>query len=98
MQKVVDFIREIQTNDRYAAFDEAAVKQGIVLRLLSLLDWDPFNPDEIHPEEDPGSPSLSETRTPTRSSLRFIRGLRTLRSSRSFWLPPPPGGGSRSRS
>ena len=54
MQKVVDFIREIQTNDRYAAFDEAAVKQGIVLRLLSLLDWDPFNPDEIHPEEDPG--------------------------------------------
>jgi len=59
MQNVVDFIKEIQTNDRYASFDEAAVKQGIVLKLLSLLDWDPFNPDEIHPEVDAGEAKVA---------------------------------------
>lgn len=59
MQNLVDFIKEIQTNDRYASFDEAAVKQGIVLKLLSLLDWDPFNPDEIHPEHDAGEAKVA---------------------------------------
>jgi len=59
MQNLLDFIKEIQTNDRYASFDEAAVKQGIVLRLLSLLDWDPFNPDEIHPEHDAGEAKVA---------------------------------------
>ena len=50
MQKLLEFISEIQSDERYSTFDEAATKQGIVLKILSLLDWDPFNIDEIHPE------------------------------------------------
>ena len=30
--------------------DEAAIKQGVILKILSLLNWDPFNIDEIQPE------------------------------------------------
>jgi hypothetical protein len=50
MQKLLEFISEIQSDERYSNFDEAATKQGIVLKILSLLEWDPFNIDEIHPE------------------------------------------------
>ncbi|MEJ2723395.1 MAG: restriction endonuclease subunit R [Deltaproteobacteria bacterium] len=50
MQKLLEFIEEIQSDERYSTFDEAATRQGIVLKILSLLEWDPFNIDEIHPE------------------------------------------------
>jgi hypothetical protein len=47
---ILEFIKEIQSDARYDSFDEPAVKQGIVLRLLSLLDWDPFDINQIKPE------------------------------------------------
>jgi hypothetical protein len=50
MEKLVEFIKKIQSNERFGAFDEAAIKQGIVLKILSLLDWDPFDMDEVQPE------------------------------------------------
>ena len=50
MKKLVEFIRKIQSDDRFSAFDEAAIKQGVVLKVLSLLDWDPFDVDEVQPE------------------------------------------------
>lgn len=50
MEKLVEFIKKIQSNDRFSTFDEAAIKQGIVLKILSLLDWDPFDVDEVQPE------------------------------------------------
>jgi predicted type IV restriction endonuclease len=50
MKKLVEFIRKIQSDDRFGTFDEAAIKQGVVLRILSLLDWDPFDVDEVQPE------------------------------------------------
>jgi hypothetical protein len=50
MQKLLEFISNIQSDERYSTFDEAATKQGIVLKILSLLEWDPFNIDEIQPE------------------------------------------------
>jgi len=43
MKKLVEFIKKIQTDERFSAFDEAAIKQGVVLKVLSLLDWDPFD-------------------------------------------------------
>jgi len=49
MKKLVEFIKKIQSDDRFGAFDEAAIKQGIVLKILSLLDWDPFDVDEVQP-------------------------------------------------
>jgi predicted type IV restriction endonuclease len=47
-----DFIQQIKDDKRFASFDEAAVKQGVVLRILSFLGWDPFNMEEIHPGFD----------------------------------------------
>jgi hypothetical protein len=50
MKKLVEFIKKIQSDDRFVTFDEAAIKQGVVLKILSLLDWDPFDVDEVQPE------------------------------------------------
>jgi len=50
MDNLLDFLRDIQTDERFKSLDEAAIKQAIVLKVLSLLDWDPFNIDEIQPE------------------------------------------------
>lgn len=50
MKKLVEFIKKIQTDERFGTFDEAAIKQGVVLKVLSLLDWDPFDVDEVQPE------------------------------------------------
>ncbi|MBN1831597.1 MAG: restriction endonuclease subunit R [Deltaproteobacteria bacterium] len=49
-KNILEFIEEIQSDARYDSFDEAAVKQGIVLKLLSLLGWDPFDINQIKPE------------------------------------------------
>ena len=50
MKKLIEFIKKIQSDDRFGTFDEAAIKQRIVLKILSLLDWDPFDVDEVQPE------------------------------------------------
>ena len=52
MDNFLDFINKIQSEERFQGLDEAAIKQGIVLKMLSLLDWDPFDMDEIQPEYD----------------------------------------------
>jgi predicted type IV restriction endonuclease len=49
VEKLLQFIDQIQSDKRFGDLDEAAVKQGIVLKLLSLLEWDPFNIYEIQP-------------------------------------------------
>jgi hypothetical protein len=46
-REILEFIEEIQSDERYDSFDEPAVKQGIVLKLLSLLGWDPFDINQI---------------------------------------------------
>jgi predicted type IV restriction endonuclease len=49
-QEIVRFLEQLQNDRRIIAFDEAATKQAIVLRLLSLLQWNTFNIDEVTPE------------------------------------------------
>jgi predicted type IV restriction endonuclease len=49
-REILEFIKGIQSDERYDSFDEPAVKQGIVLKILSLLDWDPFDINQIKPE------------------------------------------------
>jgi hypothetical protein len=48
------FIDRLKTDRRIDTFDEAATKQAIVLRLLSLLGWDTFDIDEVTPEYSVG--------------------------------------------
>jgi predicted type IV restriction endonuclease len=55
MKKLVDFVRKIQSEERFAGFDEAAIKQAIILKSLSLLNWDPFDVDEVQPECEIGA-------------------------------------------
>jgi hypothetical protein len=50
MKKVIEFVKKLQSDSRFGSFDEAAIKQAVVLKILSLLDWDPFDMDEVQPE------------------------------------------------
>lgn len=52
MDNLLDFIDKMQSDERFQALDGASIKQAIVLKMLSLLDWDPFDMDEIQPEYD----------------------------------------------
>lgn len=48
--QLISFIDNLKTDRRITSFDEAATKQGVVLRILSILGWDTFNVDEVTPE------------------------------------------------
>ena len=50
MDNITDFLQNVQSDERFQNLNEAAIKQGIVLKILSQLEWDPFNIDEIEPE------------------------------------------------
>jgi predicted type IV restriction endonuclease len=50
MQNLIEFINKIHSDNRLSTLEEAAIKQSIVLKILSLLGWDPFNIDEIEPD------------------------------------------------
>ena len=43
-------IDEIRSNRSIIISDEASIKSGVVLRLLSLLEWNPFDVNEVKPE------------------------------------------------
>ncbi len=43
-------LSEIPGVDEIKSFDAASIKTGIVLRLLSVLGWNPFNVSEVKPE------------------------------------------------
>jgi predicted type IV restriction endonuclease len=46
----VETLKKRKGSERLDYSDEAATKQGIVLRILSLLGWNAFNIDEVKPE------------------------------------------------
>lgn len=52
MGTLVEFVKKLQSEGRFHHLDEAALKQGVVLKVLSLLEWDPFDIDEIQPEHN----------------------------------------------
>lgn len=49
-EKLYDFIENLKSDKRIQSFDEAATKQAIILQLLSILNWNTFNIDEVSPE------------------------------------------------
>jgi len=44
------FIDYIRTNRRIDSFDESAIKQAVILKMLNCLGWDTYNVDEVKPE------------------------------------------------
>jgi predicted type IV restriction endonuclease len=53
-EQLISFIESLKVDRRILSFDEAATKQAVVVRLLSLLGWDIFNIDEVTPEYSVG--------------------------------------------
>jgi len=49
-EKLVSTINEIRSDKAIIISDEASIKSGVVLRLLSLLGWNPFDVNEVKPE------------------------------------------------
>ena len=49
-QELTDVVLDIRGNRDLLTTDEASIKAGVVLRLLRVLGWDPFNIREITPE------------------------------------------------
>jgi len=50
----MELIKDIQSDRQLVSFDEASTKQAVILRILSYLNWDTFNIDEVHPEYSVG--------------------------------------------
>lgn len=48
--EILKVIERWQSNERLVSFDEARVKQAIILPILRGLGWDTDNPDEVWPE------------------------------------------------
>ncbi len=48
--QIISFIDSLKSNRKVISFDEASIKQAVVLKLLSFLGWDTFNVDEVTPE------------------------------------------------
>ena len=72
MQNLLEFIKKLQSDKRFTSFDEAATKQGIVLKILSLLEWDPFNIDEIQPEYAMGDKRVDFSLRSNNSNKAFV--------------------------
>lgn len=72
MQNLLEFIKKLQSDKRFTSFDEVATKQGIVLKILSLLEWDPFDIDEIRPEYAKGDKSVDFSLRNNNSNKAFL--------------------------
>lgn len=53
--QLLAFVEEFKLDKRMTAFDEAATKQIVLLRILSLLGWNIYNIDEVVPEYSVGN-------------------------------------------
>ncbi|MCK4987716.1 MAG: hypothetical protein KAS40_19420 [Desulfobacterales bacterium] len=71
-QQIESFIDELKSNKKISTFDEASIKQAVVLRLLSFLGWDIFDVEEVYPNYSVNSHSV------TYNLLIEVRFLSTL--------------------
>lgn len=72
MQKEIASFVEGLRKKNISALDEAATKNAVVLKLLSLLGWDPFDPDEVKPEYSVGKNRVDYSLRLSRSNRVFI--------------------------
>lgn len=49
-EEFLSLVRRLKSDRRLDSYDEAATKQTIILRILSLLGWDIYNIEEVEPE------------------------------------------------
>jgi hypothetical protein len=49
-KQIISFVKDLKSNKKRHTLDEASTKQAVVLKLLSLLEWDIFNVEEVYPD------------------------------------------------
>lgn len=49
-EKLLQLIEQLKSDRKLVSFDEAATKQAVILRILSLIGWNIFNIGEVIPE------------------------------------------------
>ena len=76
-EQLSELIEKLKLDRRLASFDEAATKQIVLLRILSLLGWDTFNIDEVMPEYSVGSQRVDYALRHANISKVFIEVKRT---------------------
>ena len=54
-EDLISYLKQLKSDRRIDTFDEAATKQTVLLRILSLLGWDTFDIDAVKPEFIVGS-------------------------------------------
>lgn len=75
---LLQLIQELQSDKRLIAFDEAATKLVVILRILSSeeLDWKIHNIDEVHPEYTVGSKKVDYSLKVDNQNKIFIEAKR----------------------
>jgi hypothetical protein len=71
-EKLLSLIEQLKSDRRLDSFDEAATKQIVLLRILSLLDWDIYNIDEVMPEYSVGSQRVDYALRHSKTNKVFI--------------------------
>lgn len=49
-KQIISFVKDLKSKKKLQTLDEASIKQAVVLKLLSLLEWDIFNVEEVYPD------------------------------------------------
>jgi hypothetical protein len=84
MQDLIEFIKKMQSDNRIGSLEEAAIKQSIVLKILSLLGWDPFNIDEIEPDYRVGTGKIDFLLKSDKTNKVFLNVKKDLTNSQKL--------------
>ncbi len=71
-EKLFDFLKELQENKNLRNLSEEATKQTVILKIFSLLGWDPFNAYEVMPEYSVGASRVDYSLRINNSNKVFI--------------------------
>ena len=71
-EAIAQAVEQIKKTVFLASLDESATKQSVVLRLLSLCGWDPFDPSQVVPEYTVGTRRVDFALRPGSANAVFI--------------------------
>ena len=71
-EAIAQAVEQIKKTVFLASLDESATKQSVVLRLLSLCEWDPFDPSQVIPEYTVGTRRVDFALRPGSANAVFI--------------------------
>ncbi len=74
--QLILFIDNLKQDRRIISFDEAATKQAVVLKILSILGWDTYNIDEVTPEYAIGGKRVDYSLRINNANKAFIEAKR----------------------